>query len=105
MPDLTGVFTHLFRYFPNFFSELEFLDGHYLALTQAEKDDIVVESLDRYTTWMFWKRPDLCDYVLKTDKLSELHEKAAINAKENLMILSFVVYASEQCIEQGELFK
>jgi len=85
---------------------LKFLSGSdYLALGQEEKDDLVKRSLDRYTTWKFWERPDLCDYVLNTSTLLSLYERAAENAKDNLMVHSFVVYANEQCIEQGQFSK
>jgi len=85
---------------------LKSLSGNeYLALSQEEKSDIVKKSLDRYTTWKFWKRPDLCDYVLNENSLTSLYQKAAENAKENLMVHSFVVYATEECIKQGQFSK
>jgi len=85
---------------------LKSLSGNeYLALSQEEKSDIVKKSLDRYTTWKFWERPDLCDYVLNENSLTLLYQKAAENAKENLMVYSFVVYANEECIKQGQFSK
>ena len=85
---------------------LKSLSGNeYLALSQEEKSDIVKKSLDRYTTWRFWERPDLCDYVLNENSLTSLYQKAAENAKENLMVYSFVVYANEECIKQAQFSK
>ena len=74
----------------------------YLALSQVEKDDFVQRTLDRYTAWRFWDRPDLCDAVLNTVTLSSLYNEAAENAKDSLLMHSFVVYANEQCIESGQ---
>ncbi len=85
---------------------LKSLSGNeYLALSQEEKSDIVKKSLDRYTTWKLWERPDLCDYVLNENSIASLYQKAAENAKENLMVFSFVVYANEECIKQGQFLK
>ncbi len=85
---------------------LKSLSGNeYLKLSQEEKSDIVKKSLHRYTTWKFWDRPDLCDYVLNEKSLTSLYQKAAENAKENLMVYSFVVYANEECIKQGQFSK
>jgi hypothetical protein len=85
---------------------LKSLSGNeYLALSQEEKSDIVKKSLNRYTTWKFWERPDLCDYVLNENSIASLYQKAAENAKENLMVFSFVVYANEECIKQGQFSK
>ena len=85
---------------------LKSLSGNdYLALSQEEKREIVKKSLDRYTTWKFWERPDLCDYVLNENSLTALYQKAAVNAKDNLMVYSFVVYANEECIAQGQFSK
>ncbi|MGD1973707.1 MAG: hypothetical protein PVH37_26040 [Desulfobacterales bacterium] len=85
---------------------LKSLSGNeYLALSQEEKSDIVKKSLDRYTTWKFWERPDLCDYVLNENTIASLYQKAAMNAKESLMVFSFAVYANEECIKQGQFFK
>jgi hypothetical protein len=39
--------------------------NEYLALSPEEKSDIVKKSLDHYTTWKFWERSDLCDYVFR----------------------------------------
>ena len=52
-----------------------------------------------------WERPDLCDYVLNENSLTSLYQKAAENAKENLMVYSFIVYANEECIKQGQFSK
>ena len=85
---------------------LKSLTGNeYLALSQEEKSDLVKKSLDRYTTWKFWQRPDLCDYVLNENSIASLYQKAAENAKENSMVHSFVVYANEECIKQDQFFK
>ena len=85
---------------------LKSLSGNdYLALSPEEKSDLVKKSLDRYTTWKFWKRPDLCDYILDENSLTSLYQKAAENAKENLLVHSFVVYANEECIKQGQFSK
>ena len=85
---------------------LKSLSGNeYLALSQEEKSDIVKKSLERYTTWKFWERPDLCDYVLNENSLTSLYQKAAENAKENLMVFYFAVYANEECAKQGQFLK
>ncbi len=85
---------------------LKTLSGNdYLALSQEQKNDLVEMSLNRYTSWKFWDRPDLCDHVLSETSLSSLYEKSAQNAKDNLFIHSFVVYANEECIEQGQMWK
>ena len=90
----------------NIGERLKSLSGNeYLALSQEEKSDIVKKSLHRYTTWKFWERPDLCDYVLNENSLTSLYQKAAENAKEKLMIHSFIVYANEECIKQGQFSK
>ena len=90
----------------NIEQRLKSISGNeYLALSQEEKSDIVKKSLDRYATWKFWERPDLCDYVVNEKSLASLYQKAAENAKDNLMIYSFVVYANEECIKQGQFFK
>ena len=90
----------------NIEERLKSLSGNeYLALSQEEKSDIVKKSLDRYTTWKFWERPELCDYVLNEKSLASLYQKAAENAKENLLVYSFVVYANEECIKQDQFSK
>ena len=90
----------------NIEERLKSLSGNkYLALNQDEKSDITKKSLDRYTTWKFWDRPDLCDYVLNEKSLASLYQKAAENAKENLLVYSFVVYANEECIKQNQFSK
>ena len=104
---LLFVLTCIFSCSDNNIEErLKSLSGNeYLALSQEEKSDIVKKSLDRYTTWKFWERPDLCDYVLNENSLASLYRKAAENAKEKLMVYSFVVYANEECIKQGQFSK
>ncbi len=77
----------------------------YLALTQEEKNEFVTMSLERFTTWKFWERPDLCDYVLDFNVLSSLYKISAEKAKDNLLVHTFIVYTNEQCIEQGQFLK
>lgn len=79
--------------------------NEYLAMSQSDRSELIRDSLARYTTWRFWDRPELCEYVLNVDKLAELYEESAGAAGDNLLAYQFVVIANDECLAQGEVFK
>jgi len=79
--------------------------NEYLALSDAEKTDFVARSIDRFTTWQFWKRPDLCDYVLDPGVLASLYATSAEKAGDNLLVFMFSVDANDECVARGQVFK
>ena len=87
-------------------ARLQALSGNdYLVLSDPERRDLIAASLDRFTTWRFWDRPDLCDAVLNEDAIERLYDAAARNAGDKPMMFSFVVYANEECVGQGQLLR
>lgn len=89
-----------------FDEKLKAMSGNdYLALSETEKNEFVEQSLDRFTTWKLWERPDLCDYVLEFGVLSDLYGASARKAQDNPLAFIFAVDANEQCVLRGQTMK
>ena len=87
-------------------ARLEQLTGHaFLAMSDAEKQTLVADSLARFTTWRFWARPDLCAAVLNQRSIMSLYEASAEKAQENPMMFYFAVQANETCVKQDQPIK
>lgn len=87
-------------------ARLEKLTGdEFLALSEAEKSALVDDSLARFTTWRFWARPDLCEYVLNRGKIMSLYEASAEKARDKPMMFYFAVRANEECVNQDQSIK
>lgn len=77
----------------------------YMALNEDEKQQLVAQSLARFTTWRFWARPDLCEHVLNPQSIYTLYAQAADKAQDKPMMFNFAVLANNECAVQGQLIK
>ena len=77
----------------------------YLALSRQERSQIVADSLERFTTWRFWERPDICDSLLNQEALATLFYESAEAAGDNLLMFNLAHLSNEECIRRQEMFK